>query len=163
MASFSKYNFKMERRNLCIQEFDVPGSVPGSTRATCAKMGHRSHGVVVSGDDNRQVLLWKISKKHALLSFQGHSSDITAVEFAYYEQEVYSGSYGGTVIVWDINAQKAQCSLKGHMAKCTTIASFPSSSQTYLATGSEDCNIKLWDLRRKACIQTFKGHRGPVT
>jgi katanin p80 WD40 repeat-containing subunit B1 len=28
----------------------------------------------------------------------------------------------------------------------------------YLATGSLDTNVKVWDLRGKDCIRTFKGH-----
>jgi WD40 repeat protein len=27
-----------------------------------------------------------------------------------------------------------------------------------LVTGSLDTNVKVWDLRRKDCINTFKGH-----
>jgi WD40 repeat protein len=50
------------------------------------------------------VLLWKISRPNALLRLQGHSSDVSVVQFATNEQEVYSGSLGGTVLVWDINS-----------------------------------------------------------
>jgi katanin p80 WD40 repeat-containing subunit B1 len=27
-----------------------------------------------------------------------------------------------------------------------------------LASGSLDCNVKVWDIRAKACVQTMKGH-----
>lgn len=150
----------MERRNQKIQEFDIITS--GATRCTCAQLGPKSYQVVVAGDDARNVKLWKISKKDCLLNFQGHSSDITTVCFSLHEEEVYSGSFGGTVIVWDINSQRPVHSLKGHMAACTTISPYPSGQQVFLATGSADCNLKIWDLRRKSCVQTFKGHKGPV-
>lgn len=64
--------------------------------------------------------------------------------------------------MWDINSQRPISSLKGHMSACSSIAPYSAEQQSYLATGSFDCNLKLWDLRRKACVQTFKGHRGPV-
>lgn len=133
----------MERRNQKIQEFDVVSCVAGGSRCTCAQLGSKSYQVVVAGDDARNVKLWKISKKDCLLNFQGHSSDITTVCFSYHEEEVYSGSFGGTVIVWDINSQRPVSSLKGHMSACTTISPYPSASQTFLATGSSDCNLKI--------------------
>jgi len=152
----------MARRNQKIQEFDIVSGTPGATCITCAKLGQRSFQVVVAGDDAKNVRLWKISKKNSLLNFQGHSSDITSVGFSETEEEVYSGSFGGTVIVWDLTAQKAIGSLKGHLSACTSIASFPGPQGNYLATSSVDCNIKLWDLRKKTCVQTYKGHNGPV-
>ena len=28
----------------------------------------------------------------------------------------------------------------------------------FFASGSLDCNTKIWDIRRKGCIHTYKGH-----
>jgi katanin p80 WD40 repeat-containing subunit B1 len=28
----------------------------------------------------------------------------------------------------------------------------------FFASGSVDTNLKIWDVRRKGCIQTYKGH-----
>ena len=28
----------------------------------------------------------------------------------------------------------------------------------FFASGSIDTNLKIWDIRRKSCIQTYKGH-----
>lgn len=153
----------MAKRNVKIQDFDVGGNLPGSSKTTCASLGTRSFKVVVSGDDMKNVVLWKLTKSNPLLVFQGHTSDITTVAFSANEDEVYSGSFGGTVLVWDLTTKKAVSSLKGHMAACTCIAPFANSSMPYLATGSADHNVKVWDLRRKGCFQTFKGHTNTVT
>ena len=32
----------------------------------------------------------------------------------------------------------------------------------FLSSGSHDTNLKLWDIRRKGCIFTYKGHRQKV-
>ena len=29
---------------------------------------------------------------------------------------------------------------------------------THLTSGSADTNLKIWDLRRKTCVQTYKEH-----
>ena len=137
-------------------------SDPGSSRVTCACIGRKSHQVVASGTDNKNVCLWKVSKSLALGVLKGHTSDVLSVSFSATEDFVYSGAEGGTVFVWDLNLARTAFSLKGHMAGCKCIA--PSTaSPNYLVTGSADTNVKVWDLRRKQCVQTFKGHRAPVT
>ena len=32
-----------------------------------------------------------------------------------------------------------------------------------MATGSQDTNLKVWDLRTRSCVHTYKGHTGAVT
>jgi katanin p80 WD40 repeat-containing subunit B1 len=51
------------------------------------------------------------------------------------------------------------CSLVGHRSNCLTVEFFPSPSPSDLvATGSLDTNVKVWDVRRKEAVRTFKGH-----
>lgn len=47
-------------------------------------------------------------------------------------------------------------SLTGHRSNCLTIEFHPFGPM--LASGSLDTNVKVWDLRRKEAITTFKGH-----
>lgn len=47
-------------------------------------------------------------------------------------------------------------SLTGHRSNCLTLEFHPFGP--FLATGSLDTNVKVWDLRRKDAITTFKGH-----
>jgi len=144
-------------------EFDLSSISRDPVEIRHAQLGRSSQQAIVTADDHRNVSLWRISKATAVLTFQGHSSDITAVTFSHQEDFVYSGSFGGTVLVWDLNQQKAAYSLNSHRAACTALAPFPRSTQTLLASGSSDCTLKLWDLRKKHCVQTFKGHEGKIT
>eukprot|EP00878_Enallax_costatus_P023208 GHUV01024675.1.p1 GENE.GHUV01024675.1~~GHUV01024675.1.p1 ORF type:complete len:715 (+),score=247.31 GHUV01024675.1:297-2441(+) len=47
-------------------------------------------------------------------------------------------------------------SLTGHRSNCLTLEFHPFGP--FLSTGSLDTNVKVWDLRRKDAITTFKGH-----
>ena len=51
--------------------------------------------------------------------------------------------------------------LTGHRSSCLSIEFHPFGD--FVATGSLDTNLKVWDLRRKDCIQTYKGHGKGVT
>ena len=50
--------------------------------------------------------------------------------------------------------------LEGH-GECVSSVAF-SPDGTYLASGSNDETIKIWDLRTHECIKTLHGHRGSV-
>lgn len=52
-------------------------------------------------------------------------------------------------------------SLTGHRANCLSLA-FTTSDTNCLISGSIDCSVKVWDLRRKEAITTFKGHQKGV-
>lgn len=44
----------------------------------------------------------------------------------------------------------------GHRSNCSAVEFHPFGQ--YLASGSSDTNLKIWDIRKKGCIQTYKGH-----
>ena len=44
----------------------------------------------------------------------------------------------------------------GHISNCSALEFHPFGQ--YLASGSSDANLKIWDIRKKGCIQTYKGH-----
>ena len=49
--------------------------------------------------------------------------------------------------------------LKGHGVNVSCLSHFDSEDRKHLIlSGSYDNSIKLWDLRQKNCINTYKGH-----
>ena len=52
------------------------------------------------------------------------------------------------------------CNLVGHKSN-VSCSEFHTHSE-YLASGSVDSHVRLWDLRRKGCIYTYKGHNGAI-
>jgi WD40 repeat protein len=47
-------------------------------------------------------------------------------------------------------------SLTGHRSNCIAMDFHPFGE--FFASGSVDTNLKIWDIRRKRCIHTYKGH-----
>ena len=54
------------------------------------------------------------------------------------------------------------CTLKGHLTAVSCLAPQLEKRCNYVVSGSNDTNVKLWDLRQKNCMHTFKGHSKPV-
>jgi len=46
--------------------------------------------------------------------------------------------------------------LTGHRSNCMSVDFHPFGE--FFASGSLDTNLKIWDIRRKNCIHTYKGH-----
>lgn len=46
--------------------------------------------------------------------------------------------------------------LTGHRSNCISVDFHPFGE--FFASGSLDTNLKIWDIRRKGCIHTYKGH-----
>lgn len=44
----------------------------------------------------------------------------------------------------------------GHRSNCSAVEFHPFGE--FLASGSSDTNLRIWDTRKKGCVQTYKGH-----
>lgn len=51
--------------------------------------------------------------------------------------------------------------LTGHMSAVTCICYHPYGE--FLVSGSSDTNMKIWDVRHKKCVVTYKGHDKELT
>jgi katanin p80 WD40 repeat-containing subunit B1 len=71
-----------------------------------------------------------------------------------------AGSASGTIKLWDLDQAKTIRTLVGHRSDCLAVDFHPFGA--FFASGSLDTNVKIWDIRRKACIQTYKDHTQAV-
>eukprot|EP00347_Sterkiella_histriomuscorum_P005906 403354820 len=55
------------------------------------------------------------------------------------------------------------CKLSGHLSNCTALTTERSQNPRILISGAIDTNVKLWDIRMKTCINTFKSHNEQIT
>ena len=112
-------------------------------------------------------------------SLSGHTSAVECVSFDSAEQTVIAGSSGGTLKMWDLEHGKVARTLTGHRCNCVSVQARAGRAHPrreprrappsrpiaqwhpygeFFASGSVDTNLKIWDIRKKSCIQTYRGH-----
>ena len=136
-------------------------SVGSGANITCARLGFENYQFLAGGDDQRNLIIWKITKTKPKLKLEGHSSNCSFIEFDKNAENLYAGTEGGSVYVWDLNTQRSTV-LAGHRTSITSMAY--EESEKVLATASGDSNVKIWDLRRSSNepILTFSQHTAAV-
>lgn len=99
---------------------------------------------------NPHVRLYEIhtSNPNPVVSFDGHTSNVTSVGFQKDRKWMFTGSEDGSVKIWDTRAPGYQRDYQSK-APINSVALHP--NQGELIAGDEDGNIRVWDLAANAC------------
>lgn len=100
---------------------------------------------------NPHIRLFQIdsNQPQPVMSYDGHTSNVTAVGFQCDGRWMYSGSEDGTVKIWDLRAPPLYQRDYESRAAVNTVVLHP--NQTELISGDQNGNIRVWDLTANAC------------
>eukprot|EP00300_Choanocystis_sp_HF-7_P000617 c10515_g1_i1.p1 GENE.c10515_g1_i1~~c10515_g1_i1.p1 ORF type:complete len:341 (+),score=50.23 c10515_g1_i1:35-1024(+) len=103
---------------------------------------------------NPHIRLFDItsSNPHPIMSFDGHTGNITSLGFNKDSRWMYTGSEDGTVKVWDTRAPGCQRDYESK-AGVNAVALHP--NQGELISGDQDGVIQVWDLTANRCVKTM--------
>ncbi len=93
-------------------------------------------------------------------TLEGHSSEVTSVEFSPNGGLLASASWDNTIRLWDPHTGEHLRTLEGHSSFVTSVAFSPNGG--LLASASSDEAIKLWDPHTGDCLRTLEGHSSGV-
>jgi glucose repression regulatory protein TUP1 len=164
---------------LAVEAESVP-SVPrnsGDTGVTSVVFSPCSR-FVATGSLDTFVRIFDVATGVLLDRLTGHEDSVYSVSFRSDGRQLASGSLDRTVRLWDIpdygpasdlaaeqrtaHLPRAtqSCVLEGHKDFVLSVA-FAADGR-FVASGSKDRSVCVWDTRTKSCIATLQGHKNSV-
>lgn len=138
-------------------------------------------GRILSGSLDKSIKQWDIKdikECSCVKTLVGHESGVQCLSVDWVAQRVLSGSWDKTLKLWDLDGEMCLKTFEGHDsfitclqvdwtlgcaisgARGTDPKRLPSGYERFKGGGSASNgeNLKLWDLDRGECLQTFRGH-----
>ncbi|CAI7836025.1 unnamed protein product, partial [Closterium sp. NIES-54] len=122
----------------------------------CVSIGRKTGERVITGGDDKKLLLWSTHDREPLLKLSGNTSAIESALLSRSEDQAISGVLSGSVKLWDLNEGKAVRTLTGHRGSALSLDFHP--FEPFFASGSQDCTARVWDPRQKEAVHTLKNH-----
>lgn len=114
---------------------------------------HPEGQYLASSGFDRKILLWSVYGECENISSLsgGHSGAIMQIQFCADGSHVYSASTDHTIGIWDIVTSTRIKRLRGHTGFVNSVCGARRGTET-LVTGSDDCSLRIWDVRRKGSV-----------
>ncbi|KAF7324791.1 Chromatin associated protein [Mycena kentingensis (nom. inval.)] len=125
---------------------------------------------LATGAEDRKVRIWDIAKGQVRNVFIGHTQEIYSLDFSHDGQRIVSGSGDRTARIWDIESGQStvlaiDADVEGGTplkmdAGVTSVAMSPDSR--FVAAGSLDNVVRIWDSATGRLVLRLRGHRDSV-
>ncbi|GAA6059271.1 hypothetical protein JCM10212_006664 [Sporobolomyces blumeae] len=125
---------------------------------------------LATGSEDRIVRIWNLSQKRISQIFQGHKSEIYSLAFSPDGRRLVSGSGDKTARMWDLESGSCMFTLaieditiaeNGPVdAGVTSVVLSPDGK--FLAAGSLDTVVRIWDAETGHLLDKLKGHKDSV-
>ncbi|KAI8590429.1 WD40-repeat-containing domain protein [Geranomyces variabilis] len=118
----------------------------------------------VGRDEDEAAALDWLCRPIALLDRgRGHEYAVTGCQWFPTDNGLFTtSSMDGTVKVWDTNTMECACVFEIEQHVYDQAISPIAQSHNLIATGTEDQNVRLCDMRTGAFTHSMRGHRAPV-
>ena len=100
------------------------------------------------------ILLFDFHKKQMDHVFKGHTDYVRSVDFSYDGEYIASASDDTTVKIWNKKGRYLEKNLTDNLDRVRVVKF----SKEFLATGSKDCNIYVYDSKSFEKVCVFQGH-----
>jgi WD40 repeat protein len=114
---------------------------------------HPNVNYVATGCDDKTVRLWDVHTGRCVRLLNGCAEGINCVEISPSGRYAAGADYGGVIHLWDLGSGKKIKELRTERQHIIHSLSY-SSCGTALASGGDDCVVRIWDVRGAGTDQT---------
>ncbi|OMJ76041.1 hypothetical protein SteCoe_24675 [Stentor coeruleus] len=105
---------------------------------------------ILSGSEDKSIRIWSICKRQQEAILEKHKTFVTSLRILYDDQYVVSNSDHETII-WNLNSRKVEINTDSYERFCGI-----SSDETICLSDPKKKTIKVWNVKEKECIASFK-------
>lgn len=135
--------------------------LPGHGALVRAVAATSKGDLLVSGGDDRALLVWNLRRRERLgMLMPGHSDAVTTVALGADNTTLLSGSKDRTVRMWDLQKGKLERIVSWHTNTVRSVALSPDGR--IAASAGDDGMIFLWDVRTGQLRHRLAGHERAV-
>ena len=126
------------------------------TELVCALAFSLGGAFLVSGSNDKTVIIWDIQTGGVIKTFHGHTKRVLSVSISPDCTTIASGSSDHTIRLWDGQSGECHCVIYGHNDSVHSVGFSPTNSQL-LISASEDGTVKQWDINGHQIGSTYEG------
>ncbi|KAI7848040.1 WD40-repeat-containing domain protein [Circinella umbellata] len=114
---------------------------------------------IAVGDKNDTISFIE-TRTHTIFHTQKHTMEVNEIAWNNANNLFFVTTGQGTIRCYDFPDTKLLYTLRGHTANCYCVEADPTGR--YLAAGSADASVTLWDMKTFNCIRSFSELTWPV-
>jgi serine/threonine protein kinase len=119
---------------------------------------------LLTGHANGNVVLWDWESAEKISSYKRNDAEIWAVAFLGSAERFAAAGHDWKIAVWNAaTASGPFAVLDAHESAVQSLAFGFNGSKPFLASGSADKTLKVWNLETLDPVRTYRGHRDYVT
>ncbi|KAF2756670.1 F-box/WD repeat-containing protein pof1 [Pseudovirgaria hyperparasitica] len=137
-----------------------------NAEVTAVSKSTADESIFAVGHADGSIRIWDARTDTCLITFNGHKSAVTTLQFDRTGARLASGSKDTDIILWDLLSEVGLFKLRGHKDQVTALCFLypqalqdeerlpPPSEGNVLLSTSKDALIKVWELSSQHCIET---------
>ncbi len=128
--------------------------------------------LLASGSEDRTVRIWDAATGKCMSTLAGHTGDVFSVAWSHSASRRLASSSGDhTIKIWDAATGECLSTLEGHTGPVHSLSWAlgvhplswsPSGATQFLASGSEDGTVRVWNTASGHSVLTLRGEEEPV-